>query len=74
MQVTSYDDSQSNADADTVGHLALNYWMYPPDGETFERPYKDDFWPRHWEKICANGSLSSVFKDSETGTKPGASQ
>ena len=65
-QVTSY-DSQTEVDADRAGHLALNYWMYPPDGDTFEHPYKDDFWPRRWVKICAEGS-SSVFTNSDAGT------
>jgi len=67
-QVTSYDDSQSESGEDTAGHLALNYWMYPPDGESFEQPYKDDFWPQRWAKICANRSNSNVV------TKLGAAE
>jgi len=62
-QVTSYDDDrQSESEADTVGHLALNYWMYPPDGETFDQPYKDSFWPRRWAKICADNASSKPGK------------
>jgi len=72
-QVTSYDDSQSETSADTAGHLALNYWMYPPDGETFEQPYKDNFWPQRWAKICAS-KLSSEFVDSDAGTKLGTTE
>ena len=26
------------------GHLALNYWFHPPDGDSFHRPYTSDFW------------------------------
>ena len=72
-QVTSYDDSETETDADRVGHLALNYWMYPPDGDTFEQPYKHDFWTRRWAKICAEGS-SSVFTNADAGTTPGVAE
>ena len=32
------------------GHLAFNYWFHPPDGNSFEKPYKSDFWPSDWRK------------------------
>lgn len=31
-------------------HLAVNYWFHPPDGESFEQPYNDDFWPESWRR------------------------
>jgi hypothetical protein len=31
------------------GHLALNYWFHPPDGSTFAKPYKSDFWKNDFE-------------------------
>lgn len=31
-------------------HMALNYWFHPPDGDSFERPYKSDFWPLDWHR------------------------
>jgi len=31
-----------------AGHLALNYWSYPPDGERFEQPYADTYWSKRW--------------------------
>eukprot|EP00584_Thalassiosira_punctigera_P018653 CAMPEP_0172557264 /NCGR_PEP_ID=MMETSP1067-20121228/72347_1 /TAXON_ID=265564 ORGANISM="Thalassiosira punctigera, Strain Tpunct2005C2" /NCGR_SAMPLE_ID=MMETSP1067 /ASSEMBLY_ACC=CAM_ASM_000444 /LENGTH=426 /DNA_ID=CAMNT_0013346313 /DNA_START=58 /DNA_END=1334 /DNA_ORIENTATION=+ len=27
------------------GHLAMNYWFHPPDGNDFDVPYSTDFWP-----------------------------
>jgi len=54
-------------DADTAGHLAINYWMYPPDGDTFEQPYTDNFWPQRWAKICADKS-SSIFANTDAAT------
>ena len=31
------------------GHLAMNYWFHPPDGESFEHPYSTDFWPNDYK-------------------------
>lgn len=72
-EVTSYDDNQSETSADTAGHLALNYWMYPPDGDTFEQPYKDDFWPQRWAKICAS-KVSVEFTNSDAGIALGTTE
>jgi len=33
-----------------TGHLAFNYWFYPPDSGNFEKPYKSDFWPQDWQE------------------------
>lgn len=30
------------------GHLAMNYWFHPPDGESYEKPYTSDFWKLDW--------------------------
>ena len=45
---------------DTAGHLALNYWMYPPDGDTFEQPYADDFWPHRWATLCSSSEFKTL--------------
>lgn len=29
-------------------HIALNYWFYPNDGEAFDKPYLDNFWPKDY--------------------------
>ena len=59
-EVTSYselpgidppDPKQPVKSSQDRGHLAFNYWMYPPDGESFSQPYLDSFWPRRWQKI-----------------------
>ena len=39
-------------------HLALNYWVHPPDHldpspAAFARPYKQDYWPEVWEGRAA---------------------
>ena len=39
--VSSFADSEKGEEV----HLALNYWYHPPDGDCFESPYKDTFWP-----------------------------
>lgn len=31
------------------GHIALNYWFHPPDSNTFERPYENEFWKQTFE-------------------------
>ena len=31
------------------GHLAVNYWFHPPDGESFDTPYSTDFWPNDYQ-------------------------
>ena len=60
-EVTSYSDdnppkpSESGDEnlkcSEDKGHLALNYWMYPPDGDSFSAPYRDNFWSRRWDTI-----------------------
>lgn len=31
------------------GHLAMNYWFHPPDGDSFEQPYSTQFWPNDYK-------------------------
>jgi len=40
-EVTSFGTSE--------GHLAMNYWFHPPDGESFNSPYSSDFWPNDYQ-------------------------
>ena len=35
---------------DCAGHMALNYWCHPADGESFTQPYKSQFWPNDWDR------------------------
>ncbi|KAL7531667.1 hypothetical protein ACHAXR_005051 [Thalassiosira sp. AJA248-18] len=30
------------------GHLAMNYWFHPPDGNKFDAPYSTNFWPNDY--------------------------
>ena len=54
-EVTSFSDDSNEVDIEVAsrdrGHLALNYWMFPPDNDRFDRPYKDNFWQNRWEEI-----------------------
>lgn len=53
-EVSSYSDDSGGGEAvcsDSQGHLALNYWLFPPDGDVFDFPYRDDFWPKRWQSI-----------------------
>ena len=53
-EVTSYTTTTEPDSSDSAldsGHLAFNYWMFPPDGSQFEQPYTDTFWQRRWESI-----------------------
>jgi hypothetical protein len=47
-EVTSYSAAKVATDK---GHLALNYWMFPPDNPQYEMPYWDDFWERRWSML-----------------------
>lgn len=38
------------------GHLALNYWFHPPDGERHDKPYLSDFWSRDMQLRKTSGS------------------
>ena len=38
------------------GHLALNYWFHPPDGQYFDAPYSSDFWPNDYRDRLMNES------------------
>ncbi|EJK68148.1 hypothetical protein THAOC_10698, partial [Thalassiosira oceanica] len=49
-EVTSRGEDVGGGKGDGGVHLALNYWFHPPDGESFERPYSTDFWPRDYEE------------------------
>lgn len=40
-EVTSYG-------ADEGHHLAFNYWYHPPDGDSYDNPYANSFWPKDW--------------------------
>ena len=33
-------------------HAALNYWLHPPDGAEFERPYSAAaYWEAEWRRL-----------------------
>ncbi len=38
------------ADLRNLRHMALNYWVHPPDAGSgrFDAPYTSEFWPRDW--------------------------
>jgi hypothetical protein len=39
------------------GHLAFNYWFWPPDGSSAERPYTSPFWETDFRARRAGGRL-----------------
>ena len=41
LQVTKKNDIQN-------GHLALNYWVHPPNHNDYEQPYLTHYWLNHW--------------------------
>ena len=40
-EVTSYGANEGH-------HLAFNYWFHPPDGDSYDNPYANSFWPKDW--------------------------
>ena len=38
------------------GHLAMNYWFHPPDGNDFDALYSTDFWPNDYRDRFPNKS------------------
>ena len=34
-------------------HLALNYWVHPPDTDSFEAPYSTSYWTDEWKLRAA---------------------
>ncbi|KNE69657.1 hypothetical protein AMAG_14212 [Allomyces macrogynus ATCC 38327] len=44
-EVTSYSGDDSDV------HIALNYWMHPPTGTEFAKPYPDGYWRAVWEAV-----------------------
>ena len=53
-EVTSYSVKSVEGTKDATkdkGHMALNYWAFPPDSADYEKPYADDFWQRRWDSI-----------------------
>lgn len=33
--------------------IAFNYWFHPPDSTQHDKPYKHEYWPKHWTNIKA---------------------
>ena len=58
MSFHSFDSSRCGAEDSFMppisesygGHFAFNYWVHPPDNDSFEQPYKFGFWDRDWAK------------------------
>lgn len=47
-------DQENNVGkGDGVGnaHIALNYWMAPPNGQSMQAPYSDSFWQDDLAKL-----------------------
>lgn len=61
-EVTSYSMQANTNPEDSStdkGHLALNYWMFPPDNPQFDLPYWDDFWERRWSMLLEEAEAGS---------------
>lgn len=46
-EVTSTTDKDTSPDNI---HIAVNYWFYPPDGKSFEKPYLDQYWKNDFQR------------------------
>lgn len=43
--------------APPLGHMAMNYWFHPPDGNAFAEPYSSQFWKKDWECRVASSNI-----------------
>ena len=52
-EVTSYgfDPKGTSESTSSDIHIALNYWFAPPNGETIDKPYRDDYWKEDFEEL-----------------------
>ena len=59
--------------ADSSTHLALNYWLHPPDSLQpggFAKPYSLDFWPSLWcKRLDRMKNLEQNCRDEATNSK-----
>lgn len=65
-EVTSFSGPSTKESTQT--HLALNYWMYPPDELSFEgfnRPYSSEYWPDMWASRELRYSQSLKLKNDQ---------
>lgn len=72
-EVTSFSSSSDSGSTTSSGgssgsksgnmHMAFNYWVHPPDGSSFARPYTNDFWPQDWEERKKGGGIRSTIAD-----------
>ena len=44
-----FHEVRSQAEKADGTHMALNYWLHPPDAADFDQPYTSKFWRRDWE-------------------------
>ena len=49
-EVTSKSAKDTDVPASEKFHMAVNYWFHPPDGNSFQSPYSDSFWPESWKR------------------------
>lgn len=62
-EVTSINEDDPHADGSKSGHLAVNYWLYPPDNPaSFIKPYKNSFWNQLWSSGVIQVSRQSGTK------------
>jgi len=62
-EVTSINEDTLHGDNSKSGHLAVNYWLYPPDNPTsFIKPYKSSFWSQLWKSGVIQVSRQSGIK------------
>ena len=52
----------SSSDGEADVHMALNWWFYPPDSDSFEEPYEDK---AIWERLRRNARKISKQESSE---------
>ncbi|KAG8461701.1 hypothetical protein KFE25_001319 [Diacronema lutheri] len=58
-EVSSSDAREQVGGAREVGHLALNYWLHPPDTADFDAPYAHAHWQRRFDRLFARRALAA---------------
>lgn len=66
-EVTSINDDDAPDTDDKPGHMALNYWLYPPDNletgtQGFRQPYMQEYWQDMWKSGKIRMGASSQKK------------
>lgn len=59
-EVTSFGFREPSEDSSDI-HVAVNYWLMPPTGDSIESMYSDDYWQTYFQ------SVSNALKEARRG-------